>query len=520
MSVVVEFPSELEEDTFGGEDDMTDGDLGNGLGRKPGGIYEMENSNAPNSRKGSFPSSPEKREDINNIICPYFKHRNSHSTFPQKHGFASCKRQSDFSDSELSNEQVRQQLHEALQEVEVLRIELEASQKQLEGKREALKILQNMAIFGKATRHTKEILQKSEEQKKSLEKEINTLQWEIEFDHDRFKTIEESWAQKYDRIYCENSILKETLKLRTEEVKRLKSENATLNQQCLETIAMLDIRQQKLIQESMCLKSGSTEVTGLELAVLGACVCNHPGGQPCSCSKTAAMARKQLLQLKQELDLLKKSKEEAYIMADAFRIAFEQQLMRRNEETLKLMQVNKICKKSTKWLNWKHPKDDGFVSQKKNFGQKLMDILTSEANSKRKEELDNHQEIFRILIDLLNDKEEALAHQRKVSYMLARELEDKDAIKKSKDQEPVKADSPCENHSPPTSDPPRFFDPPICSDFHILSRRNCICSVLNHNIDATSVGTLKKSRSLPSRVRFFEEIQVEETYKITTGSSL
>ncbi|XP_044540810.1 coiled-coil domain-containing protein 125-like, partial [Gracilinanus agilis] len=131
-----------------------------------------------------------------------------------------------FSDSELSNEEVRQQLHDALQEVEVLRIELEASQKQLEGKREALKILQNMAIFGRATRHTKEILQKSEEQKKSLEKEINTLQWEIEFDHDRFKTIEESWAQKYDRIYCENSILKETLKLRTEEVKRLKSENA------------------------------------------------------------------------------------------------------------------------------------------------------------------------------------------------------------------------------------------------------------------------------------------------------
>ncbi|XP_044536635.1 coiled-coil domain-containing protein 125 [Gracilinanus agilis] len=291
-----------------------------------------------------------------------------------------------------------------------------------------------------------------------------------------------------------------------------------LNQQCLETIAMLDIQQQKLIQESMCLKSGSTEVTGLELAVLGACVCNHPGGQPCSCSKTAATARKQLLQLKQELDLLKKSKEEAYIMADAFRIAFEQQLMRRNEETLKLMQVNKICKKSTKWLNWKHPKDDGFVSQKKNFGQKLMDILTSEANSKKKEELDNHQEIFRILIDLLNDKEEALAHQRKVSYMLARELEEKDAMK-NKDQEPVKEDSPCENHSSQTSESPSLFDP-ICSNFHIFNSRNCICSVLNHNIDASSLGTLKKSHSLPSRVRFFEEIQVEETYEITTGSSL
>ncbi|XP_068941117.1 coiled-coil domain-containing protein 125 isoform X2 [Petaurus breviceps papuanus] len=401
MSVVIELPLKLEEETFGEEDDMTDGDLGNGLGRKPGGIYEIEDSNASDSRKGSFPSSPEKGKESSSTIFRYCKHHNSHGTFSKKHGFARCKQQNstDFTDSELSNEELRRQLHDVLQEVEVLRIELEASQRQLEGKREALKILQSMAIFGKATSHTKEILQKSEEQKKSLEKEINALQWEIEFDHDRFKTVEESWAQKYDRIYCENSILKETLKLRTEELKRLKSENATLNQQCLESVAMLDIKQQKLVQESMCLTGDSTEVTGLELAVLGACICTHPGGQPCSCARTAATARKQLLQLKQELEMLRKSKEEAYIMADAFRIAFEQQLMRRHEQTLRLTQMNKICKKPTKWLNWKHLKDDGCALQKKNFGQKLIGIL--QAKSKKIEELDNPQEIFRILIDLL-----------------------------------------------------------------------------------------------------------------------
>ncbi|XP_020863185.1 coiled-coil domain-containing protein 125 [Phascolarctos cinereus] len=501
MSVVIELPMKLEEETFGGEDDMIDGDLGNGLGRKPGGIYEMEDSNASISRKGSFPSSPEKGKESSSAIFRYIKHHNSHGTFSEKHGFASSKQQisTDFTDSKLSSEELRQWLHDVLQEVEVLRIELEASQRQLEGKREALKILQSMAIFGKATSHTKEILQKSEEQKKSLEKEINALQWEIEFDHDRFKTAEESWAQKYDRIYRENSILKETLKLRTEEVIRLKSENLTLNQQCLEFVAMLDVKQQKLVQESMCLKGGSTEVTGLELAVLGACICHHPGGQPCSCARKAVTARKQLLQLKQELEILRKSKEEAYIMADAFRIAFEQQLMRRNEQTLRLTQMNKICKKPAKWLNWKHLKNDGFVLQKKNFGQKLIDIL--EANSKKIEELDNPQEIFRILIDLLNDKEEALAHQRKVSYMLARELEEKGAVK-NKDHEPVKEDSPSENHSPQTSDPPSLFDP-VCSNFHILNSRNCICSVSDHKIEETSTRTLQKSHSLPSSMRFF-----------------
>ncbi|XP_051848641.1 coiled-coil domain-containing protein 125 isoform X2 [Antechinus flavipes] len=480
MSVVIELPPKLEEETFGGEDDMTDGDLGNGLGRKPGGIYEAEDSKASNSRIGSFSLSPGKGEESNSTIFRYFKHHNSHGTSSKNHGFASCKRQNstDSTHSELSNEELRQQLHDVLQEVESLRIELEASQRQLEGKREALKILQSM--------------------------EINALQWEIEFDHNRFKTVEESWAQKYDRVYCENSILKETLKLRTEEVKRLKSENATLNQQCLESVAMLDIKQQKLVQENMSLKGDPTEVTSLELAVLGACICNHPGGQPCSCAKTAAAARKQLLQQKQELEMLRKSKEEAYIMADAFRIAFEQQIMRRNEQTLRFMQFNKICKKPTKWLNWKHLKDDGFVLQKKNFGQKVLSIL--DANSKKMEELDNPQEIFRILVDLLNDKEEALAHQRKVSYMLARELEEKDAEKKNKDHQHMKEDSLSENYSPPNPDPSSLFDCE-CSNVHILNCRNCVCSVPNQKIDTTSTGTLQKSHSLPSRIRFFEETE-------------
>ncbi|CAI9556458.1 unnamed protein product, partial [Staurois parvus] len=38
---------------------------------------------------------------------------------------------------------------------------------------------------------------------------------------------------------------------------------------------------------------------------------------------------------------------------------------------------------------------------------------------------DDPQEVLTVLVDLLNDKEEALAHQRKVSYMLARTIEDK-----------------------------------------------------------------------------------------------
>lgn len=46
-------------------------------------------------------------------------------------------------------------------------------------------------------------------------------------------------------------------------------------------------------------------------------------------------------------------------MADAFRIAFEQQLMRKNDQALRLTQMDKMCKKETKWINSKHLKEDG-----------------------------------------------------------------------------------------------------------------------------------------------------------------
>jgi len=45
-------------------------------------------------------------------------------------------------------------------------------------------------------------------------------------------------------------------------------------------------------------------------------------------------------------------------MADAFRIAFEQQLMQRKDQALRLAEVIKI-KKGTKFMNWRRLKDDG-----------------------------------------------------------------------------------------------------------------------------------------------------------------
>ncbi|NWS34780.1 CC125 protein, partial [Polioptila caerulea] len=416
------------------EDDMTCGDLGNGLGRRPGGVYEgenVQNSYSTRSRKGSgktcnSPSSAKVAEGRDAAALPAPKRNSSYDGSLKKPASSSARQDSCESNTEVSNEELKQQLREALEELEILKVELEASQRQLEGKDEALRILQSMAVFDKATSHTKAMLQKTEEEKRTLEKEINILQWEIEFDQDRFKNMEDTWAEKYDRIHCENAALKEALKLRTEEVKTLKAENAILNQQCLEFLAMLDVKQQKVFQENMLLnKSGSTDFTGLELAVLGACACSPAEGQPCPCARAAALTRRQLLHLKQEIENLKKSKDEAYIMADAFRIAFEQQLMQRKDQALRLAEVMNM-KKETKFANWRRLRGTeraALQGPKNNLGRKLSSLLSSDGACRKVEELDNSHEILQVLIDLVNDKEEALAHQRKVSYMLARAAE-------------------------------------------------------------------------------------------------
>ncbi|KAM9103612.1 coiled-coil domain-containing protein 125 isoform 2-T6 [Megaptera novaeangliae] len=458
------------------DDDMAEGDLGYGLRRRPGGIYEVQVSHLFTSRKISdgktFSPPPFSRngEERNSAVFQYSKHKSLHGTYPEGPQIPYHGRQSSTdSNSELSNVELRQRLHETLEEVEILKTELEASQRQLEGKEEALRILQSNAIFGKATSHTQAVLQKTVEQKRSLEKEINALQWEIEFDRNRFKNIEESWIQKYDRLNCENAVLKETLKLKTEEIKMLKSKNTILNQQYLEALALLDIKQQKMAQENTCQDtSGFTEVSGLEL------------------------------------ELLQKSKEEAYIMADAFRIAFEQQLMRKNDQALRLTQMDKMCKKATKGTNWKHLKDDGLPSQrsKKTLGQKLLGMLPLENSSKSTDDQRDPQEVFKMLIDLLNDKEEALAHQRKVSYMLARALEDKGTTsKENKGKNPMKDNSPLKNPWQKTSEFPVLRDP-VHSSVQIFNSVGCICSIQHFQTDQNYTRTLKRSYSLPSNIMY------------------
>lgn len=102
----------------------------------------------------------------------------------------------------------------------------------------------------------------------------------------------------------------------------------------------------------------------------------------------------------------------------------------------------------------------------------------------------------------LNDKEEALAHQRKVSYMLARALEDKDTTSKEiKERNSMKDNFILKNPWQKILEFPVSCDP-VHSSVQIFNSVGCICSIQHFQTDPKYARTLKRSRSLPSDIMY------------------
>ncbi|KAG2466789.1 CC125 protein, partial [Polypterus senegalus] len=322
------------------DDDMSGGDLGYGLGRKPGGIYEKV------TKTPILPLSPSDKFDVSSPEILHSAKENGNISFEWT------------SYSTL------------------------------------------YSMFRK---------------KLSLDK--NPGHWRLNSTDAIFELSNEELKQRLQEVA--EVILKFNLEINILPVKYL-------NQQRLELLAMLNVREQKIFQGTLPPNSNDIhDGSALELAIVGACRCNPSGADPCPCSRTAAASRKQVLQLKQEIEREKKMKDEAYVMADAFRIAFEQQLKRRTDQTLRLTEKETFLRKES--LKVKKLKEEGFgliKGHNKTMGQLLSMTLLSTTDCRKLEALEDPLEILRILVDMLNDKEEALAHQRKVSYMLARNAQE------------------------------------------------------------------------------------------------
>lgn len=98
MSKVTRSPSETENNWKTEEDDMTEGDLGYGLGRRPGGIYEISCSITSKKRsdgRNLSPSPfPRKGEERSETIFRYFGTEGLRDTCPQGRRASGYRRQS------------------------------------------------------------------------------------------------------------------------------------------------------------------------------------------------------------------------------------------------------------------------------------------------------------------------------------------------------------------------------------------------------------------------------------------
>ncbi|XP_010894345.2 coiled-coil domain-containing protein 125 isoform X2 [Esox lucius] len=398
-----------------GDDDMTEGDLGDGMVNRPDHCISKKLQSRTGSRghaKELLPGTGilKQGSEVGDAAFSWTSCRGMYTAFRQEleeeQTLPRWRVRKTESLNDLSNEELKERLQEMTEEAELLRCELEVTSRHLEGKHEALKILQGQAILKRATSHTHILLQKSEERTKALEKEVNALQWEITYNQMQFKNFELSWEQKYSRVCSENKGLSDSLEDRVREVQELRAENAAVSQQCLELLAMLNVREQRVFQGTKP-PSGQGRArdqrTVLELAVLGACQCPNVK-EACQCARTAAASRKQL-------EDYSRSREEAMLMADAFRIAFEQQLKRRSDHFLLLAESDRHKSRPHR--------PEGQNKTSLSVAQRLRGLLPSGTDI-----TDDPTETVHKLLELLSDKEEALAHQRKVSFMLARNTEE------------------------------------------------------------------------------------------------
>ncbi|XP_034727299.1 coiled-coil domain-containing protein 125 isoform X2 [Etheostoma cragini] len=392
------------------EDDMVEGDLGDGMGVKAAPSSTRKKSQSFGGLTETRPSRTEPGEAgwILGLKTAETQQQRARWKLPLSGALV-----------DLSKDELKDRLQEATEVIDVLCGELEVAHRYLEGKYEALKILQGKAILDKATSHTKSLLQKSEARAKALEKEVNSLQWELSFNQVQMKKTQQSWEQKYNRIWSENKTLTEQLEKGEREIQQLRAEHSAFSRQCLELLSMLSVKEQRAYQETKPHYSPERDASLLELAVLGACRCLG-AAEACPCSRAAAGSRKQMVQLQKELDAQRLKREEAWMVADAFRIAFEQQLRKRSEHFL---------------LKSNQGKAEGANSSPLiSVSQRLRGLLPSKMPETETETL------YRLL-DLLNDKEEALAHQRKVSIMLAHSAEEL--------QRQLHLDSHCQPADPP-----------------------------------------------------------------------
>ncbi|XP_033632625.1 coiled-coil domain-containing protein 125-like isoform X1 [Asterias rubens] len=327
-----------------------------------------------------------------------------------------------------SDEQVIFGLELASQEVIELQSDLEATKRQLNSKYRAIQILKSqfahVVMINKE--HSKSI-QEAKCMKTSLEKEVNGLQFDLSATRDCSMMTQQTWAERYDRVCLENRTLETNLQEYVEQLRMARLDNLGLKQERDELLAMMDVKERLGYNrnKSCNLFDTETHCTAQELAVLGACLCRGTRPNPCGCARVAAGLKKENYILKYEMDQLRQNLDATQLMADSFRTAFDHQL------------DQNICEKITS-LCQDERRGDGPSGNQSNGPQESR-VSNEYVEDDQQSTIHNDGEGFRsiavqasqplpdlisTLADLLNDKTEALVHQRLVAKMLARKTQD------------------------------------------------------------------------------------------------
>ncbi|XP_070539917.1 coiled-coil domain-containing protein 125-like isoform X2 [Ptychodera flava] len=343
--------------------------------------------------------------------------------------------------NKVDQKAVLMKLRIAEEEVDILQNELEACKRQLDSKYRAIRILQSQALLAQA--HQIQATVNTEVAKKKLEQDVNSLQFELELQSGNTMLSEETWADRFNKVCLENAALMTTLQARSDELKKIDAEKMAVTRERDELIAMMDVRERLTYEKHRSTTDSTyTENSIAELSILGACRCRVTNPEPCGCARAAAHLKKENGKLQDQIEEMKKSVEDSQVLADAYRMGFEEQLSRNrnlNRKVAEWLQRKQTMKAKKKGLGLMD-KIEQLRNGNGNKVDKTQDSVT-QSDQKVPSEADNattvhdctvpfeiyqgeDSDIVSTLAELLNDKCEALAHQKMVARMLARKTQD------------------------------------------------------------------------------------------------
>ncbi|XP_077992415.1 coiled-coil domain-containing protein 125-like isoform X3 [Glandiceps talaboti] len=307
--------------------------------------------------------------------------------------------------SKLDQQILHQKLTLAQEEVEILRNELEAFQRQLDSKYRAIRILQSQALLAQANQL--ETTVSTEAAKKKLETDVNSLQFELEAQNGSMMLSEQTWADRFDRVCLENAALMATLRAKADELSKVHAEKNSVARERDELIAMMDVKERLQYEKQKSTSSDNYMVNSVA-----------------------------------EIEQANKNVEESQVVADAYRIAFEEQLAKNKTlnkkiaEWLQSKHKPKTRRRGLKWIDKLEQltngngnkletrngtsKENGSANDSDTSGSKSYDCSIPLAIP----EDEDSSCVVTTMTELLNDKCEALAHQKMVARMLARKTQD------------------------------------------------------------------------------------------------